>query len=217
MTCAHCRDIPRFFDPKVAAQELKRYRRKGPVKTTRILLDALRAAGVKGRTLLDVGGGIGAIQHELLAAGAAQVVNADAAPAYQEAVREEAERRGTADRIEFYAGDFVELAPALPSADLVTLDRVICCYPDMEKLVGASAERARSLWGAVFPREYLGIRIAFRAINLIQRLRRQAFRVYVHPRAGVERVLRARGLDPIAYRKTLLWQVMVWGRSRAAR
>ena len=212
MTCAHCRDAGDFFGDRIARSELKRYRRKGPGKPTRLLLDALLAEGVEGRGLLDIGGGVGAIQHELLEAGAARAVNADASPAYQEAARREAERRGTAAKIDFYLGDFVEMAPQIPEAHVVTLDRVICCYPDMPALVGASADRARELWGAVFPRERVLMRVGIFAVNVFQRLRRKAFRVYVHPTAGVEGVLRARGFVPRHHRTTLFWQVVVWRR-----
>jgi magnesium-protoporphyrin O-methyltransferase len=213
MTCAHCRDAATdVFNSKLARRELKRYRRRGPLETTEVLLDAVRAEGVKGRTVLDIGGGVGAIQHELLAAGAERVLNVDASPAYQETVRREAEARGTLQRIEFYAGDFVEVAPALPVADFVTLDRVLCCYPDVRALVGASAGRARLLWGAVFPRETRFMRFGMRVINLVQRLRRSAFRMYNHTRAEVEEELRARGFERRVHRQTMLWQVMVWGK-----
>ena len=95
---------------------------------------------------------------------------------------------------------------------MVTLDRVICCYPDMTALVQSSAAHARTLWGAVFPRERAGIRLAFRLFNLWQRLRHKAFRVYVHPTARVEAELRAQGLSPFFVGRSWLWQVMVWGR-----
>jgi magnesium-protoporphyrin O-methyltransferase len=217
MTCPHCLDLPGMFDRKLAAFELKRYRRKGPAKTTRMLLDALVGQGVRGSTVLDIGGGVGAVQLELLAAGAERAVNADASPAYHAVAREEAERRGKLDRIEFHLGDFVEMAPALPAMDVVTLDKVICCYPDMGALVEASAAHTRGLWGAVFPRERAGVRLAFRLVNLWQRLRRRAFRVYVHPTARVEEALRGQGLAPLFVGRTFVWQVMVWGRQAPAR
>jgi magnesium-protoporphyrin O-methyltransferase len=216
MTCAHCRDLPDMFDRKLAAFELRRYRKRGPAKTTRMLLDALVGQGVRGATVLDIGGGVGAVQLGLLAAGAQRVVNADASPAYQSAVREEADRRGALDRIEFYLGDFVELAPALPAADVVALDRVICCYPDVGALVQASAAHARSLWGAVFPRERRSVRAVLGIFNLWQRLRRKAFRVYVHPTGRVEQELRAQGLAPLYVGRTFVWQVMVWIRREPA-
>lgn len=213
LTCPHCRDVPGVFDGRVARRQLRRYRRRGPPKTTRMLLEALPPEGVEGRTVLDVGGGVGVVQHELLARGARLVINAEASPAYQDAARREAERRGALDRMEFYLGDFVEAAPAIPSADIVILDRVICCYPDMEALVDTSAAHARIAWGAVFPREHLPMRLALAVANLLLRLRRSAFRVYAHSTAGVEEVLRAQGFTPRVHRRTLLWQVTVWVRA----
>jgi magnesium-protoporphyrin O-methyltransferase len=214
MSCAHCRDLPELFDAKLAALELRRYRRRGPSKSTLLLLDALVNEGVKGAEVLDIGGGVGAVQHALLASGAARVLNADASPAYQDAAREEAERQGKSDRIEFYLGDFVEMEAALPATDVVTLDRVICCYPDVDALVESSAAHAGRLWGAVLPRERRGVRLAFRGFNLFQRLRGKAFRVYVHPTSSVERALRGQGLAPLFTTRTWVWQVMVWGRAQ---
>jgi magnesium-protoporphyrin O-methyltransferase len=177
-----------------------------------MLLEALREEGAEGRTLLDIGGGVGAVQHALLAAGAPHVINADASPAYQAAMRNEAERSGTAERVEFYLGDFVEMAPALQKADVVTLDRVLCCYPDVEALVGSSAAHTQALWGAVFPREHALSRFGLGLVNAVQRLRGKAFRVHAHSTRTVEAVLGAHGLERRFHSTTLFWQVTVWGR-----
>src|SRR5204863_302008 len=69
MTCCQPDSFDAVFSEKRASKDLKRYRKKGPDKTTRLLLDALKADGVAGKTLLDIGGGIGVAHHELLAAG----------------------------------------------------------------------------------------------------------------------------------------------------
>jgi magnesium-protoporphyrin O-methyltransferase len=210
MTCPHCRDLPELFDEKLARRELRRYRRRGPGRTTRMLVDALRAEDVEGRTLLDIGGGVGAVQHALLEAGVRRVINADAAPTYQTVAREEAARTGTLERIDFHTGDFVELEGAIPAADLVTLDRVLCCYPDMPALVGTSAAHARSTWGAVLPRKRWATGFFIRAFNLFQRARGKAFRAYMHSPEEVERILEGLGFVRAVHRTTLVWQVMVW-------
>src|SRR5215207_1731823 len=111
MSCCECGCYDTTFDDKQAAKDLKRYRRKGPDKTTRLLLHALRAEGVEGLTVLDVGGGVGAVHHELLTAGAQTAMHVDAAAPYLEAAQEEAARRGHAERVRFLHGDFVVLAP----------------------------------------------------------------------------------------------------------
>ena len=66
MGCCQCQGIESMFDKKAAKRELKRYLKKGPSKTTIMLLDAVNKVGVQGLTFLDIGGGIGAIQHALL-------------------------------------------------------------------------------------------------------------------------------------------------------
>src|SRR4029453_15287431 len=125
-----------FYSERLAASELRKYRKKGPIPSTRTLIEALKAEGVEGATLLDVGGGIGAIQHELLDAGIARATSVDASAPYLVAAREESDRRGHGGRVTYRHGDFVELAESVPPADIVTLDRVINVYPDWQRLAG---------------------------------------------------------------------------------
>lgn len=210
--CSQCRGIEEEFGERLARRELRRYRQRGPRKTTRMLLDALRLAGVNDATVLDVGGGIGTIHHELLDAGAQSAVHVDAASSYVEVAREEAMRRGHADRVEFRYGDFVAVSPSVPTADVVTLDRVICCYHDMHALVTASASHARRLYGLVYPRDHLLVRLGGPLINVLMRLRKSQFRAFVHPTAEVDAAVRAAGLTPRWRGTTLIWQVVVYGR-----
>ena len=212
MPCQHCLGIEKQFDQAWAAGDLRRYRRRGPMRTTQMLIDALKAEGVEGQTLLDIGGGIGALQHELLKEGMQGATGVEASTAYLAATNEEAERQGHADRIHNHHGDFVALAAEVEPAAVVTLDRVICCYPDMEALVGRSTERAQRLYGVVYPRRTFWTRIGFTFINLTNRLRRTPFRIFLHPPDAVDALIRANGLSQRFYGKTLLWQVMVYGR-----
>lgn len=216
MSSCRCGCYDNQFDDKQARYDLKRYRKKGPDKTTRLLVDALRSEGVNGASLVDVGGGIGAVHHELLSVGASTVVHVDASAPYIRAATEEAGRRGHLERVSFRHGDFVALAPEVASADIVTLDRVICCYPDMEQLVAASASRARTLYGAVYPRDKWPIRAMFAAFNFFKRLRRDAFRIYVHPTTGIDAAVRREGLAPHTVHDTLIWRVAVYRRVNSA-
>ena len=212
MSCCECACHDAQFSAKVAAGDLMRYRRKGPDKTTRLLLDALTADGVQGMSILDVGAGIGVVHHELLERGARSAVHVDAAPAYVRAARDEAERRGHAEQVSFLEGDFVALAPTVRPADVVTLDRVICCYAQMEPLVETSAARARRLYGAVFPRDTWLNRLALALGNLLRRIRGSGFRTYLHAPEAIDSVLRRQGLELRSSRDTLTWRVAVYGR-----
>lgn len=214
MASCCCQGVDEVFGDKTARHDLRRYRDRGPSKQTRMLLDALRREGVEGATLLDIGGGVGVIGHELLDAGAGSATGVEASAAYVRAAREEAERRGHAGRVRYEAGDFVELAERIEPADVVTLDRVVCCYPDMEALVGRSADRARRLYGLVYPQDRWWVAIGIRLANLAMRVSGRAFRAHLHPTAAVDAVVRAHGLTPrFARRAGPVWQVVVYARS----
>jgi magnesium-protoporphyrin O-methyltransferase len=138
--------------------------------------------------------------------------NVDASTAYLEAARQEAERQGHAERLSFHHGDFVELDRDIAPADIVTLDRVICCYHDMQALVGLSSARARRYYGLVYPRHTWWIRLGFMIMNLVLRVWRNPFRIFLHPSLAVEAVVRANGFERRFYARTALWQVVVYSR-----
>ena len=212
MPCCQCQGIETWFSKKWVAKQLRRYHKKGPEKSTRILIDALKEQGVQNMALLDIGGGFGAIQHELLKTGVRNADSVEAATAYLEAAREEAERLGLAGRIRFYHGDFVELAPEIPPADIVTLDRVICCYHDMPAQVGLSAEMSRKFYGLVYPRDTRLMKLIVKIQNFILRIRGNPFRVFVHATQQVDALTRSKGFTQCFYKNTFLWQVVIYSR-----
>jgi hypothetical protein len=194
------------------AKKLADNQKNGPAGTTRILISALKEAGMNGSTLLDIGGGIGTIQIELMTAGASSAVSVDASTAYIEAAQKEAGRQGLQDRIQFRHGDFVELADGLPSVDIVTLDRSLCCYLDTPALVGLSASRAKQLYALVYPHAAWWTKLGLGMINGMQRLRGSPFRVFVRPIEAVETILHEHGLRRRFYRLAGVWQIAIYAR-----
>jgi len=201
------------FGEAKARQKLLQYRRSGSNQTTLWLIDGLRAGGVDGLTVLDIGAGVGAVHLDLLASGARSAVDVDGSAAYVEVARDEAARRGTADRVRHEIGDFVRLAGSIEPADIVALDRVICCYPDMQALVSVSVARAKRRYGLVYPRDAWWIRAGSTVLNGVVRLARQPFRAYVHRTAAVEAIVRAAGFESTLRRTGLFWQVVVYERT----
>ena len=212
MKRCQCEGIEELFDQKFVSNELQRYRKKGPIKTTRMLIDALKKEGVGELTLLDIGGGVGLIQRELLAAGAQKATSVDASTAYVAAAKAEAEKNGYADRVSYIQGDFVDLDEEIDNADIVTLDRVICCYDDMQNLVSLSAGHARRLYGVVYPRDVWWVKVLLAVENLGEQFRRSNFRAFVHSSDDVEALVVGNGLKRHSYQRTLTWQVVVYGR-----
>jgi len=204
---------PNTFSTKEAEGDLKRYIKQGPDRTTRALIDAIVAEGIDGATLLDIGGGVGAIPLELLAAGAASATAVDATEAYVAVARGEAERRGYGDRTSARAGDFVDLAPEIEPADVVTLDRVVCCDPNLLGLLGPAAERAKRMVGLVYPRDAWWNRVAARVITAFGWLTRDSTRWHLHPTSEIDAILRGAGFGRREIDRTLIWQVVLYVRT----
>lgn len=201
------------FSDREAASDLKRYLEHGPDGTTRALIDAIVGEGVEGARVLDIGGGIGAVQLELLAAGASRAEAVDASEAYIVTARDEAARRGYGDRTSGRVGDFVTLAPIVEPADVVTLDRVVCCYSDVNALLGAATARATRIVGLVYPRDVWWNRLAGRVMNAWSWLTRDATRWYLYPTAEVDGILRRAGFAGHEVSRSIVWQVVLYRRA----
>ena len=139
--CCTPRGYRRIFSERSAHAAAARYRKKGLDSTSRRIVELLLAQGVEGKTVLEVGGGVGAIQLELLRAGASRAVSIELTPTYELAAAELLAETGLADRVERRVVDFVEAGTEVDAADIVILNRVVCCYPDMPRLVGNAADR----------------------------------------------------------------------------
>jgi magnesium-protoporphyrin O-methyltransferase len=207
-------DYDALFDDRAARRELAEYRRHGARGTTGRLIDAIRSEGVQGASVLDIGGGVGVIGAELLRAGAASLTDVDASGPYLAAARSEMGRRGYADRATFEHGDFVARAPDVAEADIVTLDRVICCYADWTALVDRSLERARRLYGLVYPVDRWWLRLSVGVIRGIRRLFGRPAPFAVHPDRAVDARIRAAGFAPVVEERGISWQTVLYRRAR---
>ena len=207
-----CTGIARQFDAKTAAGDLHRYREKGPGPTTRLLREFVARVGV-GDTVLDIGAGIGALSFELLAGGFRSATAVDAAPAYLAAARSEAERRGRSDVFTTLEGDFVALDRAVPPADVVVMDRVVCCYPAVEPLLNAAFTHSRRLLGMSYPRDRWYVRLVMGIENVVRRLQRSPFRTFVHRAAAIESAAARHGFRQVAKGGSYVWAVVLYERT----
>ncbi len=213
-----CRvDYDAQFNDEEARRDLLAYRAEGPDATTGRLLDELVAEGVEGATLLDIGGGIGAIQLELLKAGVAHSTDVDASGPYLAVAQAEAEELGWKDRTAYLHGDFTVLADEVGPADIVTLDRVICCYPDARRLIGLSSAHARRLYGVVHPVDRWWTRLLATLGNLGYRLFRNPYRMHVHRQSLIDSLLRAAGLELSSAHAGWFWRTAVYRRDPTIR
>ena len=201
------------FDKKVAQGDLRRYRRRGAEAITRILLEEVRRWPLHGKQLLDVGCGIGIISAELAGDGLAGATLVDASPSYLEVAQGEVPSRYAPRPTQFFVGDFSRIAGTLSDADVVTLDRVVCCYPDDEALLGAAASRTRHLLAFTYPQDRWYVRAFIGFANFSRQRKGCAFRAFIHPQQRMCATLEAAGLVRVARRETPVWILDVYRRS----
>ena len=213
MPCNCCEMENNTFGEDEAKANLKDYRRKGPAKQTKLILEAVRSLGLKNAALLDVGGGIGTIHHELLKDVASEATHVDASSAYLKIATEEAKRLGHEAQVKFIHADFTDVANELPQVDVVTLDRVVCCYPNFRELLKAASSKSRTAVVMTYPRETWWLKMGVAVANFFQKLRNDPFRVFVHPVAELEAVLNGEGLKRMSMRKLFVWEMSLYQRT----
>lgn len=207
-----CCGYDAFFDERLARKDADRYRRKGLRRSGRAIVDVVRGRGVEGADVLEIGGGVGAVGIELLEAGAARCTNVELSPAYEAAAGALLAERGLAGRVERRKGDVVA-DETVPAADHVVMERVVCCYPDAEALVGAAARRARRTLVLTYPRYGRATRAAVRTVNLVLRLRRLSFRVYAHRPDTIRAAAEAAGLRSLGDERGVVWRLAAFERA----
>lgn len=203
-----------MFGDRRARRDLRRYRRRGLPDDARRVVEFLRGEGLAGTTVLEVGGGIGAVATELLRAGAYRVVNVELSSGYEAAAGELLRHEGIGDeRAERHVGDFVEVAAELDAAHTVVMHRVVCCYPDYAALLGSAASLARQFLVFTYPRDGTVMRTGVGLVNLVLRLAGRDFRSYVHPRGEMLAVVEAHGLRLVHEHRGTVWQVAALARA----
>ena len=201
------------FSERSARAEARKYRRRGLDGTSRRIVDFLKAQGVDGQTVLEVGGGIGAIQIELLKAGAARAVSVELTPTYEDVAAGLLSDAGLTDRVERRVMDFAQASSQVDGADVVIMNRVICCYPDMPRLAGAAADHARQMLVMSYPTGAWWMRVALGLGNFVLWLLRREFHVFVHPPKEIIATATRRGLEPVLDQQGALWTVAAMSRT----
>ena len=200
----------RLFDERQAHKDAKHYRTRGLDPAARWIVEVARTQGIDGAAVLEPGGGVGAIQIELLKSGAKSSTVVELSAGYDEEAIRLARDAGLEARIHRSHGDFsaTDVAPA----DVVVMHRVVCCYPDYQGLLGAASDRARRLLIFTYPPPALGFRLFVAMANLWMRLRRNPFRVFAHPAAALRDAVQRRGWKLVAQRRRGLWKGMAFVR-----
>ncbi len=208
----NCCGAERLFDLKGAKKELKKYKKSGPNKATRKLLDGFKEENLGTKTLLDIGGGIGAIQWFFLKNGAQSTTHVDYSPGYLEVARSEAKSKQWQAQANFIEGDFVEQADNIPKHDFVTLDKVICCYPEYEQLINKALDHCDYQLGVVYPIDHWLAKILNKIPRIYLWLTKNPFRSYIHPVKSIRKQITDHGFQAIEQSFSFPWNVEIYQR-----
>jgi 2-polyprenyl-3-methyl-5-hydroxy-6-metoxy-1,4-benzoquinol methylase len=210
--CCRSGSCEQMFGARFARRSLRRYREKGLDDVERTLVASV-VEGIEGSSVLEIGGGIGAIQTELLAAGARTGAVVELVSAYEPYARELAEERGVSARTRFQVLDLLDEPAGVEPADVVVLNRVVCCTPDGVQLTAAAARLTSDALLLSYPRDVWWVRAAVRLQNAGLWLIRRSFRAFVHRPAELTAAAVQAGLEQERSGGTALWEYAVLRRA----
>lgn len=213
MTCSHCCDANIFFDIKNAKKEQKKYKRKGASGTTKKLINALQDVDKKDKSLLDIGGGIGILQWYFLENGAAKSTDIDASVGYIEMAEQFAKENNWQQKTTFIEGDFNDHASGLSSFDFVTLDRVVCCYPDYQVILKNAIKLSNEYLALTYPMSNWFSRMFNKIGRLYFLFKKSAFKTYIHPSREIEQLFLDHGFISVHRSIKFPWNIQVYKRN----
>lgn len=205
------------FDQRFASGLARRYRRRGLTAPERRIVEVLSELGLDGASVLEIGGGVGGIQLALLARGASETVNLELSDAYEDQADELMRRAGVDGRVTRIVGvDLAESGHEIAAADFVVLHRVVCCYPDFERLLGSAAVHARKALVFSHPPRTWITRTSVRIGNAWMALLGRRYRGFVHSPDDMLAVLRTHGLTLRSHERFARWRLAVAVREPAS-
>ena len=190
----------------------RRFRSGGLEPVQKYLLDGIGREPVTGKTVLDIGCGVGSLHLTLLQRGAATSVGIDMSEGMLREARALADKLRMSERTEYINGDFTALAPSVPESDITLLDKVVCCYEDLRSLVISSTSKTKRLYALSHPKENVLMRSLFRSHMALARMFGWSFHPFWHDWADMKSLIDSQGFSLTYERSTLAWQVLVFRR-----
>lgn len=211
MNCCAANGTNKFFN-KYASQYEKYFRKKGLHKEQKYLAEGIRTCGLADAELLEIGCGVGGLHLSLLKEGAARATGFDISERMIATAERLSREMGLANRTHYWHGDFVELHENAPHVDVTMLDKVLCCYEDLQELLSRSLAKTRHVYAVSYPRDRLWARLFLKAGIICCKIFRISFHPYYHsPREVVQQITGA-GFEISYERHTVMWAVQVFKR-----
>ena len=200
-----------FFSQR-AAKFLRKFRKKGLDKETRLLEQGILGGAIAGASILEIGCGVGGLHMRLLQQGAATATGIDIAAGMIDGARQLSAELGLDHRVQYSIGDFAAQPEPFEKADIVIMDKVVCCYEQIDLLMRESLIRASTTYAIVFPRDTPLSRIGFQMFIAALRIIRLRFHPFWHDWEKMNGTIIASGFEEQYSASTLLWTARVYRR-----
>lgn len=201
------------FFSKEADKFLKRYRKRGFEKSQKNLFEGIVLNGVENKSILEIGCGVGTFHGELLKKGGSRVTGVDLSSNMIEVARKYSREIGMEGRTSYHVGDFVDIANEIEKSDITILDKVICCYPDMNDLVQKSLSKTNKTYAFTLPRDKWWVKFPMEFVIGIMKLFKSSFRPYFHPHEDVIRHIQDNGFQKVYQKNVFFWETYVFSRN----
>jgi len=199
----------KFFSKR--SKSYARSFRKGKLeKIQQYLIDEICKESLEGKTILDIGSGVGKLHLSLLKRGASFATGIDMSEAMIDHAKAFAQKFGIENKTAYHLGDFMVKADSVTDADITLLDKVVCCYEDLEGLVSTSADKTKFLYALTFPTDNFLMKFWFKTEIVIAKLFRADFRPYWHQWKRVEQLLNEKGFFLIGSTSTIIWHAALY-------
>jgi magnesium-protoporphyrin O-methyltransferase len=208
----HCCGADLFFNKKMAAKEYKNYLKKGPSKATSKIIDQLAEKDVAGKSLVDVGGGIGALQWWFLKKGGKHTTDIDASSGYLKQAEIHAAKNGWQEQSRFLLGDCIEIYDEIETVDFITLDKVVCCYPNYKEILNATCKKSTGLVSLSYPMDGIIAQGIKRLADLFFMLLGNPYRPFIHSVKEIRSIFAENGYNRVSYNLAFPWHVETYER-----
>lgn len=211
MSCCSTDGANKFFS-RNANKYAKQFRKKGLDKASSLIVSSLERLGLSGKSVLDVGCGVGGVHLTLLKSGASSAFGVDVAGGMLSKASEIAKELGFAEKVRYHQGDFVQTNGEIADADIVVLDKVLCCHTDAGTLIAMSTGRCREVYAVSYPRDSFLARLTFKTSAYVGRVLKWSFHPVYHEPAMLDATIVSAGFKETSSANTIIWQIKVFRR-----
>ena len=199
----------KFFD-KESKKFAKKYRKKGLEKVTKMLIEGIEELGIDGKTILEIGGGVGGAHRKLLHDGASKAYATELSQEMINIAAEFAKEENLEDKVEYILGDIVEMNGEVPNVDITMHDKVVCCYEFSDALIERTLQKTKNIYAFIMPRDKFRVKISFFFFNLGSKLFNWDFSPFIHPVQPILDKIESAGFRLRFENTTFIWKARVY-------